>query len=49
MQHQFEQYKWVLGMVNVTLSVPTMIWFDMQPANQPQRYYRAVPGPISIP
>ncbi len=37
------------GMVNVTLSVPTMLWFDMQPANQPQRYYRVVPGPISIP
>jgi len=37
------------GAVNVTLSVPTMLWFDMQPANQPQRYYRVVPGPISIP
>jgi hypothetical protein len=37
------------GIVNVTLSVPTMLWFDMQPANQPQRYYRVVPGPISIP
>ena len=37
------------GMANVTLSVPTMLWFDMQPANQPQRYYRVVPGPISIP
>jgi hypothetical protein len=37
------------GMVNVTLSVPTMLWFDMQPANQPQRYYRVVPGPISLP
>lgn len=37
------------GMVNVTLSVPTMLWFDMQPANQPQRYYRVVPEPITIP
>jgi hypothetical protein len=37
------------GMVNVTLSVPTELWFDVQPANQPQRYYRVVPGPISIP
>jgi hypothetical protein len=37
------------GMVNVTLSVPKMLWFDMQPANQPQRYYRVVPGPIAIP
>ena len=26
-----------------------MLWFDVQPANQPQRYYRVVPGPISIP
>ena len=38
-----------LGLANVTLSVPTMLWFDMQPASQPQRYYRVVPGPISIP
>jgi hypothetical protein len=37
------------GMVNVTLSVPTELWFDVQPADQPQRYYRVVPGPISIP
>jgi hypothetical protein len=37
------------GLVNVTLSVPTMLWFDLQPATQPQRYYRVVPGPISIP
>jgi hypothetical protein len=37
------------GLANVTLSVPTMLWFDMQPANQPQRYYRVVPGPIPIP
>jgi hypothetical protein len=37
------------GMANVTLSVPTELWFDVQPANQPQRYYRVVPGPISVP
>ena len=37
------------GLVNVTLSVPTMLWFDTQPADQPRRYYRVVPGPISIP
>ena len=37
------------GLANVTLSVPTMLWFDMQPANQPQRYYRVVPEPISMP
>jgi hypothetical protein len=38
-----------LGIVNVTLSVPTELWFDVQPANQPRRYYRVVPGPILIP
>ena len=37
------------GLANVTLGVPTMLWFDLQPANQPRRYYRVVPGPISIP
>ena len=37
------------GMANVTLSTPTELWFDVQPANQPRRYYRVVPGPISIP
>ena len=37
------------GLANVTLSVPTMLWFDLQPANQPKRYYRVVPGPISVP
>lgn len=37
------------GAANVTLSVPTMLWFDVYPATQPQRYYRVVPGPISIP
>ena len=37
------------GMVNVTLGTPTELWFDVQPASQPQRYYRVVPGPISVP
>jgi hypothetical protein len=37
------------GMVNITLTAPTQLWFDVQPASQPQRYYRVVPGPISIP
>jgi hypothetical protein len=38
------------GAVNVTLSAPTMLWFDIYPAtSQPQRYYRVVPGPISVP
>jgi hypothetical protein len=37
------------GMTNLTLSVPTELWFDVQPANQLQRYYRVVPGPITIP
>jgi hypothetical protein len=37
------------GMANVTLDTPTELWFDVQPATQPQRYYRVLPGPISIP
>ena len=37
------------GMANVTLGTPTQLWFDVQPASQPQRYYRVVPGPISVP
>jgi len=37
------------GLANVTLSVPTMLWFDVYPATLPQRYYRVVPGPIPIP
>jgi hypothetical protein len=31
-------------MVNVTLSVPTELWFDVQPANQAKRFYRVMPG-----
>jgi hypothetical protein len=37
------------GMANVTLSVPTELWFDVQPANEARRYYRVVPGPIPVP
>ena len=37
------------GAANVTLGAPTQLWFDVQPATQPQRYYRVVPGPITIP
>ncbi len=37
------------GLVNIPLSSPTQLWFDLQPATQAQRYYRVVPGPISIP
>lgn len=37
------------GVANVTLGSPIQLWIDAQPANQPQRYYRVVPGPITIP
>ena len=39
---------WV-GRTNLTLTVPTYLWYDSQPATQPQTYYRVLPGPISIP
>jgi hypothetical protein len=39
---------WV-GHTNVILTSPTQTWFDSEPAARPQRYYRVVPGPISIP
>ena len=39
---------WV-GRANVTLTNATQLWYDSQPATQPQTYYRVVPGPISIP
>src|SRR5438067_614971 len=38
-----------LGLANVILTTPKQIWYDPQPAAQPQRYYRILPGPISIP
>jgi hypothetical protein len=37
------------GLTNVTLSGATGLWVDPQPATLPQRYYRVVPGPITIP
>lgn len=37
------------GRTNVTLSGPTQLWYDSQPASQAQRFYRVVPGPIPIP
>jgi len=37
------------GVANATLTTPTQIWYDSQPATRLQRYYRVVPGPISIP
>ena len=38
-----------LGLANVTLSGTNELYFDLQPATAPQRSYRVVPGPISIP
>jgi hypothetical protein len=38
-----------LGLTNLTLSDSNALWYDSVPAAQPQRYYRVVPGPISIP
>ena len=37
------------GLANVILTSPKQVWYDPQPALNPQRYYRVVPGPISIP
>jgi hypothetical protein len=37
------------GIANVTLTAPHQTWFDPQPAALPKRYYRILPGPISIP
>lgn len=39
---------WV-GRANVTLTNATQLWYDSQPATQPQTYYRVVPGPIPTP
>ena len=39
---------WV-GVTNITMTATNYLWYDSQPALQPQRYYRVVPGPISIP
>jgi len=37
------------GMTNLSLEVPSALWFDAQPATQHQRFYRVMPGPILIP
>jgi hypothetical protein len=37
------------GVTNITLTAPTQLWYDPQPAYNPTRYYRVVPGPISTP
>lgn len=37
------------GLANLTLTEPMQTWLDIQPATQPMRYYRVLPGPISIP
>ncbi len=37
------------GVANVTLDAPTRLWFDTQPATLARRFYRVVPGPISVP
>lgn len=39
---------WV-GRTNLTLTTPTYLWYDSNPATQPQTYYRVLPGPIPIP
>jgi hypothetical protein len=39
---------WV-GVTNLTLTTPTQIWYDSQPALLSSRFYRVVPGPIPIP
>ncbi len=39
---------WV-GRSNLPLTVPTALWYDSQPATQPQTYYRVLRGPIPIP
>ena len=37
------------GRTNITLTTPTFLWYDSQPATQPQHFYRVVPRPIPIP
>ncbi len=37
------------GLVNITLWASKQLWFDVEPATQPQRYYRVLAGPIPIP
>ena len=37
------------GLANVLLTTPRQVWYDPEPATSPQRSYRVVAGPISIP
>ena len=37
------------GLTNLTLTQPVQLWYETQPANQPRRFYRVVPGPIPVP
>jgi hypothetical protein len=37
------------GLTNLTLNSPSQIWNDPQPMILPQRFYRVVFGPVSIP
>lgn len=37
------------GLANVILTTPRQVWYDPEPASNPQRYYRIVPGPITTP
>jgi Concanavalin A-like lectin/glucanases superfamily/Immunoglobulin I-set domain len=38
-----------LGLANLTLSETNELYFDLTPATRSQRFYRVVPGPITIP
>ncbi len=38
-----------LGATNITLNTPAQLWIDLVPATYPRRYYRVLPGPITIP
>lgn len=38
-----------IGLTNLLLTTPTYLWYDSQSATQLHRYYRVLPGPISIP
>jgi hypothetical protein len=37
------------GLTNLTLTQPFQLWYETQPANQPRRFYRVIPGPIPVP
>ncbi len=37
------------GLTNLTLTTPKQVWYDPQPATPPPRFFRVVPGPISVP